>query len=109
MILNRLIFPEGNKLEFTVSHKENNQIYEPAQGEKYYMNISPAKEPFESVMTFTSDSNHFSVYAGLEYGEYVFEIGITDAEGYSRIILPAVDERGNPLNQLLILRRLKNE
>lgn len=109
MILNRLIFPQGNKLEFTVNHKENNEYYEPAQNEKYYINISLAKEPYESLISFTSDDNHFSVYSGLEYGEYVFEVGIVDSDGYSRIILPAVDERGNPLNQLLILRRLKNE
>ena len=37
------------------------------------------------------------------------EIGIKDSSDDSRVILPAVDERGNPLNQLIILRRLKNE
>lgn len=107
MILNRLIFPQGNILEFTVSHKENDCLYEPADGEKYYISIADAKDPFESLMTFTSDDSHFSVQAELDFGEYVFEIGITDSSGGSRIILPAVDERGNPLNQLLILRRLK--
>ncbi len=107
MILNRLVFPEGNKLEFTVSHKENDKNYEPREGEKYYISISRVREPFESMVTFTSDDGHFAVRSGIEYGEYVFEIGITDDEGNSRIILPAVDERGNPLNQLLILRRLK--
>ena len=109
MILNRLIFPEGNKLEFTVNHKENNEKYEPAQGEKYYISISLPKEPFEALMTFTSDDNHFSVLSGIDYGKYVFEIGIKDSSDDSRVILPAVDERGNPLNQLIILRRLKNE
>lgn len=107
MILNRLIFPQGNKLEFTVSHSENGEKYQPADGESYYMSISLVQEPYEAMMTFTSDNNHFSVQSDLEYGEYVFEIGITDSSGSSRIILPAVDERGNPLNQLLILRRLK--
>ncbi len=107
MILNRLVFPEGNRLEFTVSHKENDEYYEPREGEKYYISISRVREPFESMVTFMSDDNHFAVQTGIEYGEYVFEIGIIDATGDSRIILPAVDERGNPLNQLLILRRLK--
>lgn len=107
MILNRLIFPQGNRLDFTVSHSENGKQYQPDEGESYYMSISLVKEPYEAIMTFTSDNNHFSVDSDLEYGEYAFEIGITDSSGISRIILPAIDERGNPINQLLILRRLK--
>ncbi len=106
MILNRLIFPEGNKLVFNVDHHENEKKYELARDEMYYMVISEPVEPFTVKETFLSDSNHFAVYSSLKEGEYVFEIGITDSSLQRRIILPAVDERHRPLNQLLILRRL---
>lgn len=107
MIVNRLIFPEGNKLEFNVEHHENEKLYDLAKGEFYYIKISESVEPFTVREQFLSDSSHFSVPTALGDGEYVFEIGIMDKNGKYRIILPAVDERLRPLNQMLILRRLE--
>ena len=45
MILNRLIFPEGNKLIFNIDHYENDRKYELAESEKYYVSISKVKTP----------------------------------------------------------------
>jgi len=107
MILNRLIFPEGNKLEFNIEHHENDKLYKLEKGEFYYIKISDAVEPFTIREQFLCDGSHFSVPTTLPDGEYVFEIGIMDKNAKFRIILPAVDERLRPLNQLLILRRLE--
>ncbi|MBR5232974.1 MAG: hypothetical protein IKW03_02070 [Clostridia bacterium] len=107
MIINRLIVPEGNKLEFNVEHHENDKLYELAEGELYYIKISDSVDPFTLRAYILSQNSHFSFPLTIEEGEYVFEIGILDERQDSRIILPALDERHRPLNQLLILRRLE--
>ena len=107
MIVNRLIIPEGNKLEFRIEHHENDKLYELKKGEFYYIKISDAVEPFPVREQFLSDGSHISVPTSLPDGEYVFEIGIMDKNAKYRIILPAVDERLRALNQLIVLRRLE--
>ncbi len=109
MILNRMIFPCGNKIEFTVSHNENENKYVLEDNERYYIVISEASTQFRVLQREESNTNHFSFETDLSYGDYVFEIGIIDGKGNMRVILPAVDERLRPLNQLLLLRRMTNE
>ena len=108
MIINRLIVPEGNRIRFNLEHHENDRLYKLEKGEFYYVRISEPVEPFKSREMILCDTNHFDFETGLEYGEYVFEVGIMDSQGEYTVILPAIDERFRPLNQLLILRRLAN-
>lgn len=107
MIINRLIIPEGNDLDFRIVHHENENLYKLAKGEFYYIKVSDPVEPFTVKEMVLCDNDHFLMSTSLTEGEYVFEIGIKGPNGASRIILPAIDERHRPLNQLLVLRRLE--
>ena len=109
MIQNRLIVPEGNTLSFVLNHKENGEKYTLSDNCNYYIIVSQSEEPFGKQIFCKSNSENFSVSNNLSAGEYVFEIGIIDKNNNRRVILPALDERLNPLNQLLILRRLPND
>lgn len=108
MILNRLIFPEGNDIRFSVSHKENGEDYKLSDGEKYYIVISDETAPDSFVLSADSHNGYFLFPNNLPYGRYLFEVGILASDGTKRIILPALDERMQPVNEMLILRRLNN-
>lgn len=108
MILNRLIFPEGNSINFMLNHTENGNKYVLPQGGNYYIIISKPEEPFEQVAACTSENEYFNFTADLTAGEYIFEVGLNFADGTRTVILPALDERLRPMNQILILRRLNN-
>lgn len=108
MILNRLIVPEGNSINFVLNHTENGEKYILPEGGSYYIIISEPAEPFEQVATCESENEYFSFPADLSAGEYIFEVGMNSSEGIRTVILPALDERLRPMNQLLILRRLNN-
>ena len=109
MIQNRLIVPQQNNLRFVLDHTENDEKYNLAENSRYYIIISESAEPFEKRLFHKSESEYFNVFINLPDGEYVFEIGIIDENDKRTVILPALDERLRPLNQLLVLRRLKNE
>lgn len=108
MILNRLIFPEGNDIRFRVSHKENGSDYSLADGEKYYIVISSETAPESFKMMADSHDGYFLFPNKLSYGRYLFEVGVQSSDGTKRVILPALDERMQPMNEMLILRRLNN-
>lgn len=109
MIQNRLILPERNTLNFVLNHKENGEKYILPDSYKYYIIISQSEEPFKKLIVHKTNSDKFSVNNTLPAGKYIFEIGIIDKNDNRTVILPALDERLNPLNQLLILRRLPND
>lgn len=109
MILNRLIIPEHNKLNFVLRHTENGEKYELPASCRYYMIISKPTEPFENVHFYESDTEYFSFSVEIPVGEYIFEVGIINGASERTVILPALDERLRPLNQLFVLRRLDNE
>lgn len=109
MILNRLIIPEQNSLDFVLNHTENGEKYQLAPDSEYYILISKPTEPFEKVFFYKSATEHFNVPTDIPEGEYIFEVGIIDINAVRTVILPALDERLRPVNQLLVLRRLKNE
>lgn len=106
MILNRLIFPEYNNMNFVLKHTENGEKYQLPNGGKYYIIISEAVEPFEKICVHESETEHFNFSAEIPEGEYIFEVGMTDGNAVRRVILPALDEKLRPLNQLIVLRRL---
>ena len=109
MIQNRLIIPEQNNLRFVLEYTEDDEKYNLAENSRYYIIISDSTEPFEKRLFHKSENEYFNVFANLPDGEYDFEIGIIDEKEKRTVILPALDERLRPLNQLLVLRRLKNE
>lgn len=109
MIQNRLIIPERNPLNFVLNHKENGEKYTLPDSCSYYIIVSQSEEPFSKLIFQKTTCEKFSVSNNLSAGEYVFEIGIIDKNDNRTVILPALDERLNPLNQLLILRRLPND
>ena len=107
MILNRLILPEDNKLQFTFNYKEGDVDYELKKNETYYMSIAPAENPWTILLQYVTTNKDFSFFPELPEGRYVFEMGIKEPDGFERIVLPALDERRQPLNELLVLRRLR--
>ncbi len=109
MILNRLIIPEHNELNFVLRHTENGEKYALPDSSRYYMIISKPDEPFEKVLFNETDTEYFSFPVDIPVGEYIFEVGIVNDDSERTVILPALDERLRPLNQLFILRRLDNE
>ena len=109
MILNRLIIPECNELNFILNHTENGEKYQLPGNSKYYIIVSKPTEPFEKLFFYTTDTEYFNVETDIPEGEYIFEIGMINSKDRRTVILPALDERLRPLNQLLVLRRLTNE
>ena len=107
MILNRLIIPEHNDLSFVFRHTENGEKFVLPESCRYYMIISKPYEPFENVLFNETDSENFCFPTEIPVGEYIFEVGMIDGNSHRRVILPALDERLRPLNQLLVLRRLE--
>lgn len=106
MILNRLIVPEGNPVIFYLNHSENGQEYANTRDEYYYINISEENDPSIVCLHWETNQKYFDFDPSLPEGRYVFEIGLRKPDGSSVVILPALDERRHPLNELLILRRL---
>lgn len=106
MILNRLIIPELNDLNFVLNHTENGEKYQLSEDSKYYIIVSKSAEPFEKLFFYETETEFFNVSNNLPEGEYIFEIGIINKNDVRTVILPALDERLRPLNQLLVLRRL---
>ncbi len=107
MILNRLIFPENNDINFVLSHTENGEKYELPSNCRYYIIISGSSEPFEKVCFYETETQFFNFSPEIPAGEYIFEIGMLNEENVRTVILPALDERLRPMNQLLVLRRLE--
>lgn len=107
MILNRLIVPEQNELNFVLRHTENGEKYILPGSCRYYMVISKPDEPFETVLIHESSTEYFSFPVDMPVGEYIFEVGMLNADSERTVILPALDERLRPLNQLFVLRRLE--
>ena len=107
MILNRLIIPEHNDLSFVLRHTENGEKFVLPESCRYYMIISKPYEPFEKVFFNETDSENFCFPIEIPVGEYIFEVGMIDGNSHRRVILPALDERLRPLNQLFVLRRLE--
>lgn len=109
MILNRLIVPENNDINFILNHTENGEKYDLPYNCRYYIIISKPVKPFEKVYFYETETEYFNMAAEIPMGEYIFEVGIINDENVRTVILPALDERLRPMNQLLILRRLENE
>lgn len=109
MIINRLIIPECNDLNFILNHTENGEKYQLPGNSRYYIIVSKPTEPFEKLFFYTTENEYFNVTTDIPEGEYIFEIGMINSKDARTVILPALDERLRPLNQLLVLRRLSNE
>ncbi len=109
MILNRIVITEGDPLRFHVNHTENGEIYEKGTGETYFATIAMEDNPDILVASLNPTTADFDFPLNLSEGSYVFEVGIKSADGDKRILLPALDERHNALNQILVLRRLCND
>ena len=107
MILNRLVVPEGNNIRFGIEHKEDGIQYSLKNGESYYIKIIEPSEKGDIVHLSGSNTNYFDFTNHFKYGRYVFEVGISNSAGDTRIILPALDDRLQPLNELIILKRLE--
>lgn len=108
MIINRLIIPEYNDINFVVNHTENGEIYTLPPDYRYYIIVAKSESPFETVCFYESDSRNFSFSQTFPVGEYIFEVGIINDNGERTVILPSLDERLKPLNQLIVLRRLSH-
>lgn len=108
MILNRLIITQGDPLRFHLNHTENGEVYQLADNELYFLAITNEDNPGQTMAYCFNTSPDFEIYLSLDEGSYVFEIGIKNDSGDSRVILPAIDERHRALNQLIVLRRLYN-
>lgn len=106
MIINRLITTQGNNLRFHINHTVDGEPYKLKTGEKYYMAVATESQPDKIVMNYMWDGADFDMETELEDGIYVFEISLNTNTG-REVIMPALDERHRPLNQLIILRRLK--
>lgn len=106
MILNRLVVPEGNNIRFGIEHKEDGGEYTLKKGESYYIKIIEPSEKGNIFHLAKSDTNYFDFANNFKFGSYVFEVGISAPAGKERIILPALDDRLQPLNELIILKRL---
>ena len=108
MIVNRLVAAEYNDLDFVIDHTENGEACTLPEGSRYYMMIARSSEPVEFVAQAFSEDKHMHFDGSLSEGEYIFELGIITRDGNSRVILPALDEKLRPMNQIIVLRRLKN-
>lgn len=108
MIINRLVIPEYNDINFVVNHTENGEIYNLPPDCRYYIIVAEDEAPFEPVCFCESDSRHFCFSQSFPVGEYIFEVGIINKNGERTVILPSLDERLKPLNQLIVLRRLNH-
>lgn len=106
MIINRLIIPEYNDINFVVNHTENGEIYNLPSDYRYYIIVAKGENPYETVCFYESDNRHFNFSQSFPVGEYIFEVGIINGNGERTVILPSLDERQKPLNQLIVLRRL---
>lgn len=109
MILNRLVITQGDPVRFHLNHSENGEIYQLGDGERYFATIAKEADPDEVMANLYPTDADFDFPLNLEEGSYVFEVGLISADGEKRVILPALDERHRPLNQLLVLRRLYGE
>ncbi len=109
MIVNRLIVPEYNDINFVIDHTENGEKYQLPEGYRYYIIIAASSEPFTPICYAVSESEYMSFSPELSEGDYIFELGLITANGKKSVILPALDERLRPVNQLLVLRRLNDE
>lgn len=107
MILNRLITAQGNTLRFHVNHTVNGEPYELQDGEKYYMAIASEDDPDTVLLNCVWNSSDFEMELELDEGIYIFEICLSK-NLERQVIIPALDERHRPLNQLIILRRLSS-
>lgn len=107
MILNRLVVPEGNRIMFTLNHKEGDVDYELEPGENYYIAFATYDEPGKELERTMTNMKHFNCVNEFAEGRYVFEIGLMGGSRGTRIILPAVDERCQPLNELIILKKMR--
>lgn len=105
MIQNRIVTVEGNMVDFHINHTENGIKYELKDGEIYRIVISSDGEAGSVLVSIDSYSSDCSFEAGISEGVYVIEICLV-RNGQSQVILPAVDERHRPLNQLIVLRRV---
>lgn len=104
MILNRIIITQGDPLRFHVNHTEKGEAYELGTGESYFATIALENDPDILVARLNPTTADFDFPLNLSEGSYVFEVGIIAADGTKRILLPALDERHNALNQILVLR-----
>lgn len=109
MIINRLIIPEYNNINFVVRHTENGEKYELPSDYRYYIIVAENKPPYNTICFYESYSEHFNFSQSFPAGEYIFEVGIIDEKDRRTVILPSLDERNKPMNQLIVLRRLNNE
>lgn len=107
VILNRIIITEGNRLRFHVNHTVNNEDYVLKDGEKYHMTIAAEDNPEAVIFSSQWTGSDFDMKPNLKEGIYVFEISFNDGTS-TEVIMPALDERHRPLNQLIVLRRLSN-
>lgn len=107
MIINRLIVSEYNDIDFVINHTENGEKYTLPADHRYYMIIAESNEPFGFVAQATSEDEHMHFNCNLNEGVYVFELGTIGPQGDMQVVLPALDEKLRPMNQLIVLRRLK--
>ena len=107
MIVNRLIASEYNDIDFVINHTENGEKYTLPEGYRYYMTIAESNEPFRFVAQAVSDDEHMHFSGSLAEGVYIFELGTISPQGDMQVILPALDEKHRPMNQIIVLRRLK--
>lgn len=106
MVLNRLVITHGDTIRFHLNHTENEEEYQLCDGEKYFFAVAREDESHSMLFYTYNQSADFDMALSLDEGFYVFELGIIDAQGNSRVILPAVDERHRAINQLIVLRRI---
>lgn len=107
MIQNRLITAEGNMLRFHVNHTVNGEVYKLSENERYYFSVAPEDDPGNILFTNLRVDGDFEFRIDIEAGMYVFELSLYDGKT-RQVIIPALDERNRPLNQLIVLRRLYN-
>ena len=107
MIVNRLIISEYNNIDFVINHTENGEKYTLPAGYRYYMTIAESNEPFAYIDQAVSKDEHMHFNGNLTEGVYIFELGTISPQGDMQVILPALDEKHRPMNQIIVLRRLK--
>lgn len=106
MVLNRLIITQGDPLRFHLNHTENGEVYQLADGEEYFLAVAREDCPEQMIFYCFNTCPDFEIYLSIDEGRYVFEVGIKNDSGDSRVILPSLDDRLRALNQLIVLRRL---
>lgn len=105
MILNRIVVPADNILEFDITHTKDGADYELSEGEQYYMIVSLPDKPEAFLMTYYTDGKHFKFKVPLDPGRYVFEIG-TEKAKERQVLLPPFDDRLQPMNEFIVLKHL---